>query len=351
MFTVLLWWAFERLVAADERGVRAGRASLAGLLFGPRRPDARDGALLPARRGALARLAARRAGGRAGRALRGGRAPRGPALDRAQPVVFGAFVPVSTVGRPQSLAGQRPPVPAGGVRASTGRCTAGSRSTARAAEGDRGGPRAAAAGGSSRSCATRCPSTGPRTASPIVHLERGAYGDVPRAVRPRRDRGRARALPGRARALRRGRRRAAARPRRLPAAGLPRLLRAAARGERTATRATACRRCPCSSSWAAQGWACWRARPRAVVDRAHLLAAGARRPSCSPLSVGPSLVKWVSGPGRPPWSDGRRPRSRRPPTPGRGRAAREALPGDPARSPPGDRRARCPSGSRRCARP
>ena len=49
-----------------------------------------------------------------------------------------------------------------------------------------------------------------------------------------------------------------------------------------------------------QGWAFWRARPRAVVDRAHLLAAAAVALVLA-LSVGPSLKRWVSEPWPPTW--------------------------------------------------
>jgi 4-amino-4-deoxy-L-arabinose transferase-like glycosyltransferase len=96
VFTVLLWWGFERLVAADGRG-SLGAAIVAGLLFGMA-VLARETVLyfLPL---AAAWLAGRRPGG----------AARGAAFLLAAVlavapwtlrnwVVYGAFVPVSTAG-------------------------------------------------------------------------------------------------------------------------------------------------------------------------------------------------------------------------------------------------------------
>jgi hypothetical protein len=51
---------------------------------------------------------------------------------------------------------------------------------------------------------------------------------------------------------------------------------------------------------AAHGWVAWRARPRTAVDRPHRLAAAATALTLA-LSVGPSLVTWATKPWPPPW--------------------------------------------------
>ena len=54
---------------------------------------------------------------------------------------------------------------------------------------------------------------------------------------------------------------------------------------------------------AANGWLAWRNRPRPKVDRAHRLAAAAAALTLA-LSVGPSLVAWATQPWPPPWFAG-----------------------------------------------
>ena len=97
LFTVLLWWAIERLVASDTRGSALGRGRR-GPALRARDPDARDRALLPAVRRAVAGLApSRRLSPRGARR----RSPRFSSCCRgrsATGVVFDAFVPVSTAG-------------------------------------------------------------------------------------------------------------------------------------------------------------------------------------------------------------------------------------------------------------
>jgi 4-amino-4-deoxy-L-arabinose transferase-like glycosyltransferase len=51
---------------------------------------------------------------------------------------------------------------------------------------------------------------------------------------------------------------------------------------------------------AAQGWVAWRARPRPAIGREHRLAAAAVALVLG-LSVGPSLVAWATQPWPPPW--------------------------------------------------
>ncbi len=135
---------------------------------------------------------------------------------------------------------------------------------------------------------------------PIVHLERGAYDDVPRALGVRRDRRRARAVPGRARSVRGRHRRAAARPRGRAAARLPRLLRAAPRGE---PRLSALPPAVAARALPARGARLVRLARRAAADPASAAACSRRRATAVvlALSVGPSLVAWVSDPWPPPW--------------------------------------------------
>jgi 4-amino-4-deoxy-L-arabinose transferase-like glycosyltransferase len=54
---------------------------------------------------------------------------------------------------------------------------------------------------------------------------------------------------------------------------------------------------------AAQGWVAWRTRPRPSLDRWRRLAAAATAVVIA-LSVGPSLVTWVTRPWPPPWFAG-----------------------------------------------
>ena len=278
-----------RVVAGRARRRRAVRA---------RDPDARDGALLRAARGAVARVAARRRAAPR-RAVRPRRGARGAAVDRAQLARVRRVRARLHRRRAEPLAGQRPREPAAGLR----RVPRGARQDRavreRAPQGDRGDPRAPALV-APREAARRAARVlgGPRPADRAPRargLRRRAA-----AARPRRDRGGARALPRAAAALRRRGRVPPARPAVAAARRLPRLLRAAARRQP--------RLPPLPAALVAGALHRRRARARQLARA----AAAARRPASTlraprwsrrslALSVAPSLVTWATRPWPPPW--------------------------------------------------
>ena len=108
LFLVLLWWAIERLIAADARGLR-GRGRRGRPAVGAGHPDAGDDPLLHAPGRGSGSPGARRPRGRGTRAaffVLCAVLTVAPWTYRNW-VVFHAFVPVSTVGRPEPLPGER----------------------------------------------------------------------------------------------------------------------------------------------------------------------------------------------------------------------------------------------------
>jgi 4-amino-4-deoxy-L-arabinose transferase-like glycosyltransferase len=297
VFTVLLWWAIERLLAA-EGNASSGAALVSGLLFGLAILT-RETVLyfLPL---AALWLAWRRAGGgrRAAMMLAASALVVLPWTIRNW-LVFDAFVPVSTSGALNLWQGN--------TRLSRqevyeeywavhGRIAKYEHARRRAVEAIR-----------ERQplwifekLRDEMPAFWAAHGQPIVHLERGAYGTVARPV----------ALLAAAVVL-------------LPylallalfvagIAVLPRgrapllllaflafyvLLHVAAHGY-PRYRLPAM---PAVFLVAAHGWASWRARP--PIDRRHRLAAAAAA-IVLVLSVGPSLVGWVTRPWPPPWFAG-----------------------------------------------
>ncbi len=107
VFLLLLWWAIERTLVADARGSRRV-AVAAGVAVGARHPDPRDLAVPGADRGALDAEAPGRSGGQARARRTQDLTPALSAFSRrcspsrrgrsATPLVFRAFIPVSTMG-------------------------------------------------------------------------------------------------------------------------------------------------------------------------------------------------------------------------------------------------------------
>ena len=295
LFTVLLWWAFERLLGADGSG-SSGAAALAGLLWGLA-VLARETVLyfLPL---AAAWLAWRRVGGGRRAALY-----LATALLVILPwtwrnwIVFGAFVPVSTAGALNLWQGN----------------TRLSRQEVYeqywAVHGRMEKYRFARQKGIEailerqpwwifEKLRDEMPEYWAAHGQPVVHLERGAYGDVPRplaltaigvvlapylavlglfvagiAMLPRH-----RALP-------------------LLLVFLVYyvLLHVAAHGYPRYRLPSL----PVLFLVAAHGWVSWWKASRPAVDRPHRLAAGAVALALA-LSVGPSLWAWVTKPWPPP---------------------------------------------------
>ena len=176
VFVVLLWWSFERLVAADAEGSWP-LAAVAGLLFGLS-ILARETALyfLP-----LAALwlwwrrpqGALRAAALLVAALPGGRSLDAAELRRLRRVRAGLHG-----GRSQPLAGQHPVVAAGGLRPVLAPCTAASRSTAsHAGRGSRRSPSASPPWFFEK-LKDEMPMFWEADGQPLVHIRRGAYGPV-----------------------------------------------------------------------------------------------------------------------------------------------------------------------------
>jgi 4-amino-4-deoxy-L-arabinose transferase-like glycosyltransferase len=297
VFTVLLWWAMERLLAADGEGSTEA-ALVSGLLFGLAILT-RETVLyfLPL---AALWLAWRRAGG-------GRRAAMLLAVSALVVVpwtvrnwlVFDAFVPVSTSGALNLWQGN--------TRLSRqevyeeywavhGRIAKYEHARRRAIEAIL----ARQPLWIFEKLRDEMPAFWAAHGQPVVHLERGAYGTVARplallavavvllpylallalfvagiAVLPR---GRAPLLV-------------------LTFLGFYVLLHVAAHGY-PRYRLPAM---PAVFLVAAHGWASWRARP--PIDRRHRLAAAAAAIVLG-LSVGPSLVGWVTRPWPPPWFAG-----------------------------------------------
>jgi 4-amino-4-deoxy-L-arabinose transferase-like glycosyltransferase len=297
LFTALLWWAMERLLAADAGGSTRA-AAVSGILFGLA-VLTRETVLyfLPV---AALWLAWRRAGGarRAAWLLAASILVVAPWTVRNW-LVFEAFVPVSTAGALNLWQGN--------TRLSRqevyeeywavhGRIAKYEHARRRAIESilER------QPWWTLEKLRDEMPAFWAAHGQPIVHLERGAYGAVSRP----------RALAAVALVL-------------LPylavtvlfAAGvavLPRgrapalvlgflafyvLLHVAAHGY-PRYRLPAL---PAVFLVAAHGWVAWRARP--AVDRPHRLAAAATALVLA-LSVGPSLVAWATQPWPPPWFAG-----------------------------------------------
>lgn len=299
LFTVLLWWAIERLVASDARASSA-LAGLAGLLFGLA-VLTRETVLyfLPL---AALWLAWRRPGG----------ARRGAWLLAAALVVvlpwtlrnyrvFGAFVPVSTSGALNlwqgntRLSRQQVYEEYWEVR---GRIAKYQHARRRATQAilER------QPGWLFEKLASELPAFWAAHAQPIVHLERGAYGSVGRPL----------ALAAVALVLA---------PylavlvlfviglARLPAARAPALLlvflgfyvllHVAAHGYPRYRLPVM----PALFLLAAHGLVSLRVRPRPAIARRRLLGAAAAAVVLA-LSLAPSLIGWVRDPWPPPWFEG-----------------------------------------------
>ena len=180
VFTVLLWWAIERLLAADARG-STGAALASGLLWGLAILT-RETVLyfLPV---AALWLAWRRTGG----ARRAAAAPRRSPCSSSLPwtlrnfLVFDAFVPVSTAGALNlwqgntRLSRQEVYEEYWAVHGSIAEV----RARPRAARSRRSS--SASPCGSSRSCATSCRRSGRRTASPSSTSSAGPTARSPGA--------------------------------------------------------------------------------------------------------------------------------------------------------------------------
>ena len=306
LFTVLLWWAIERLLTADAKG-SAAAAAAAGALFGLA-VLTRETALyfLPL---AALWLAWRRGGGarRAALLLACALAVVAPWTVRNW-VVFDAFVPVSTAGALNLWQGN--------TRLTRQQVNEEYWSVhGRIAKYEHARRRAIESVIERQplwileKLRDEMPAFWAAHAQPIVHLERGAYGDVRR--------GRAFLAVGVVLvpylavlllfvvgvAL-------------LPRGRLPLLvvgflayyvlLHMAAHGY-PRYRLPAM---PAVFLVAAQGLCAWRARPRPVVGWPHRVVA-ATVALVLGLSVGPSLAAWVKGPWPPPWfatAEGRDPR-------------------------------------------
>jgi hypothetical protein len=297
VFTVLLWWAFERLLGADA-SASAGAAALAGLLWGLA-VLARETVLffLPI---AAAWLAWRRVGGGRRAALY-----LGSALLVILPwtwrnwIAFGGFVPVSTAGALNLWQGN----------------TRLSRQEVYeqywAVHGRMEKYRFAREKGVEvilerqpwwifEKLRDEMPEYWAAHGQPVVHLERGAYGDVPRplalaaigvvlapylGVLVLFVAGIARLRPHRAVSLL------------LVFLGYYVLLHVAAHGYPRYRLPSL----PVLFLVGAHGWVSWRKAPRPPVDRPHRLAAGAVALVLA-LSVGPSLWGWATKPWPPPWA-------------------------------------------------
>ena len=281
VFTVLLWWAMERLLAADARG-STGAALASGLLWGLAILT-RETVLyfLPL---AALWLAWRRAGGarRAASLLVVAALVVLPWTLRNW-LVFDAFVPVSTSGALNLWQGN--------TRLSRqevyeeywavhGRIPKYEHARRRAIEAILERQPLWIL----EKLRDEMPAFWAAHGQPIVHLERGAYGAVaraPRATRPSRSsccrtsRCSSSSWPGSRRSRAAARRSSCSRSSRSTCSST---------WPRTATRATACRRCPPSSSWRrTAGWRGGAAGPSTVG-----IASPRPRPrSCS---------RWVSGP-------------------------------------------------------
>ena len=347
-----------------DRAARRGRRARArcaprsppGAALGARDPHARDRPLLPARRRALARAGgAPGAPRRAAAFLARRRSLVVAAVDRAQ---LARLRRVRARSRPRarSTSGRATRgCPASRSTRSTGPCTAGSRKYEHARRrGDRGDPRAPAARGSSRSCATRCRSSGRRTASRSCTSSAGPTAPV--AGRSRSPPSPSSSLPylARARPVRRRRRlpaRAAALP--LLLARVPRLLRAPARRRPRLPALPAAGDAGRSSSSRRTASRAWRARPRPARRPRARGSRPPRPPSCSRCRSAPSLVGWVDAAvAAAVVRRDRRRGGRRGDAPGGAarRSSREALARDPARAAPRASSCACRSGSRRCGR-
>lgn len=300
LFTVLLWWGLERLVAADARG-SARVAAAAGLLWGLA-VLTRETVLYFVPLAAMW-LLWRRAGGLARASLF-----VAASLVVVLPwtlrnyLVFDAFVPVSTAGALNlwqgntRLSRQEVYEEYWAVR---GRIPKYEHARRRALEaiGERQPLWLL------EKLRSELPELLAAHAQPIVHLERGAYGIVRRplalaaaafvvlpylAVLGLFVAGLARLPPGRAPVLLLG------------FLLFYVLLHVAAHGYPRY-------RLPAMPAFflvAAHGWVAWRERPRTALRRRHALAAAAVGLVLA-LSVGPSLVGWLTKPWPPPWFEGR----------------------------------------------
>ena len=282
--------------------LREGRARL-GPPVGARRPHPRDRALLRPGGRPLARLAP----ARAGHGGRRGSSPRPSSSSLPWTVrnwlVFDAFVPVSTVGRAQPLAGQHAGSPARRCTSSTGRCTGGS------AKYELARRRAIEAILERQplwileKLRTEMPAFWAAHGQPVVHLERGAYGAVARPAALAAVAVVLAAVPGGARPLRRRASRDCPGAARRSSFSRSSASTSSCTWPRTATRATASRRCPRSSWWPRTAGSPRGPGPRPAVDGRHRLAAAATALVLA-LSVGPSLVTWATRPWPPPWFAG-----------------------------------------------
>jgi 4-amino-4-deoxy-L-arabinose transferase-like glycosyltransferase len=299
VFTVLLWWAMERLVAADERG-SAKSALASGLLWGLA-VLTRETALyfLPV---AALWLARGRKGGtrRAAWLLATAALVVAPWTVRNW-LVFDAFVPVSTSGALNLWQGN--------TRLSREQVYEEYWAVhGRIAKAEHARRRAIEAIVERQplwlieKLRDEMPAFWAAHSQPIVHLERGAYGTVARpralaavvvvllpylAVLVFLVAGIAWLPPGRAPLLV------------LAFLGFYVLIHVAAHGY-PRYRLPAM---PAVFLVAANGWVAWRTRPRAVCDRRRRLAAAATALVLG-LSVGPSLVTWATRPWPPPWFAG-----------------------------------------------
>ena len=194
VFTVLLWWGFERLAAADERRLLRARRVAAGVCFG---------LAILTRETVLyfVPLAGLWLAWRRGAALR-----RAAAVRRCRPRSWSCRGPCATGclrrlrarldgRRPQPVAGQHPRGAPAGVRGVLRRPRQDREVRARAAQGDRGRSLERQPWWIFEKLRDELPEYWAAHGQPIVHIERGAYGDVPRPLGAGGDRRGARAVP------------------------------------------------------------------------------------------------------------------------------------------------------------